>query len=104
MSGVRVGIVGVGNCASGIIQGVHMRRDGIKDARNYGNSNIGDYKIEDIHFVSAFDVGENKIGKTLSKAIYEPPNTVSWVESVPGLDARVMESPVLDGVGIFVSN
>jgi len=104
MSGVRVGIVGVGNCASGIIQGVHMRRSGDEGAKAHGNADVGGYAIEDIHFVSAFDVGTDKIGKTLSRAIYEPPNVVKWVESVPGLDARVMESPILDGVGIYVSN
>jgi myo-inositol-1-phosphate synthase len=104
MSGVRVGVIGVGNCASGIIQGVHLRRLGNKEALKYGNDRIGRYGIEDIEFVSAFDVGANKIGKPLAKAIYQPPNVVDWVGSVAGSDAIVMESPVLDGVGIFVDN
>ena len=104
MSGVKVGIIGVGNCASGIIQGVHLRKSGNKEAKKYGNAKIGRYGIEDIEFVSAFDVGANKIGKPLSKAIYQPPNVVDWVKSVPASDAIVMESPVLDGVGIFVDN
>ncbi len=104
MSGVRVGVIGVGNCASGIIQGVQMRRSGNKEAMKYGNDKIGRYKIEDLQFVSAFDVGANKIGKPLAKAIYQPPNVVDWVGSVSDSDAVVMESPVLDGVGIFVDN
>src|SRR5271156_4083951 len=104
MSGVRVGIIGVGNCASGIIQGVHMRRSGNKDSQNLGNEKIGRYRIEDIQFVSAFDIGANKIGTPLGKAIYAPPNVVNWVPSVPGLDVTVKESPVLDGVGIYVGN
>ncbi|MDA4136349.1 MAG: inositol-3-phosphate synthase [Thaumarchaeota archaeon] len=104
MSAVKVGIIGVGNCASGIIQGVHLRRSGNKEAEAYGNARIGPYGIEDIEFVSAFDVGANKVGKPLSRAIYEPPNVVEWVDSVSGADVTVMESPILDGVGIFVDN
>jgi myo-inositol-1-phosphate synthase len=104
MSGVKVGIVGVGNCASGIIQGVNLRKSGDKEAKAYGNAKIGQYGIEDIEFVSAFDVGANKVGKALSTAIYEPPNVVEWVDSVSGADVTVMESPILDGVGIFVDN
>jgi myo-inositol-1-phosphate synthase len=104
MPQVRVGIVGVGNCASGIIQGVQLWRNGDKEARKYGTSKIGGYTIGDISFVSAFDVGANKIGKPLKKAIYESPNMVSWVNDVPDVDAIVRESPVLDGVGIFVDN
>jgi myo-inositol-1-phosphate synthase len=104
MSGVRVGIIGVGNCASGIVQAVHLRRSGDAEAKAYGNAKVGPYSIEDIEFVSAFDVGANKIGKPLSKAIYESPNAVKWAASVSGSDAEVMESPVLDGVGIFVDN
>ncbi|HXW37613.1 MAG TPA: inositol-3-phosphate synthase [Nitrososphaerales archaeon] len=104
MPSLRVGIVGVGNCASGIIQGVQMRREGQGVAAELGNRSVGGYKIEDIRFVSAFDVGSNKIGKPLGEAIYEPPNTVNWTPSVSGLDVTVKESPVLDGVGIFVDN
>lgn len=104
MSGVKVGVIGIGNCASGIIQGVYLRKSGNKEAQLYGNDKIGRYGIEDIEFVSAFDVGANKIGKPLSKAIYQAPNVVDWVSSVPGSDAVVMESPILDGVGIFVDN
>ena len=104
MSGVKVGVVGVGNCASGIIQGVYLRKSGDREAAKYGNDKIGKYGIEDLEFVSAFDVGANKIGKPLSMAIYQPPNVVDWVDSIPGTEAVVMESPALDGVGIFVDN
>ena len=64
----------------------------------------GPYAIEDIEFVSAFDVGANKVGKPLSRAIYEPPNVVRWTDSVSNAEVAVMESPILDGVGIFVDN
>jgi len=99
---IRAGIVGVGNCASGIIQGIELCKRGDKDARELGNSKIGAYRIEDIDFVSAFDVGANKVGKPLSKAIYLEPNMVEWTDSVAGCDAVVRESPTLDGVGLYV--
>ena len=102
MSKIRAGIVGVGNCASGIIQGIELCKRGDKDARALGNKKIGAYRIEDIDFVSAFDVGANKVGKPLSKAIYLGPNMVRWTDGVSGCDATVKESPVLDGVGVYV--
>ncbi len=102
MSKIRAGIVGVGNCASGIIQGIELCKRGNKDARELGNSKVGAYRIEDIDFVSAFDVGANKVGKPLSKAIYLEPNMVRWTDRVSGCEAPVMESPTLDGVGLYV--
>jgi myo-inositol-1-phosphate synthase len=102
LSKIRAGIVGVGNCASGIIQGIELCKRGSKDARALGNTKIGAYRIEDIDFVSAFDVGANKVGKPLSKAVYVGPNMVKWTDGVSGCDAIVKESPVLDGVGIYV--
>jgi myo-inositol-1-phosphate synthase len=104
MSAIRVGIVGVGNCASGIIQGVDLYRKNDKTARALGNPKIGGYRIEDIEFVSAFDVGANKVGKPLSKAIYLSPNMVRWTRSIARGDAIVRESPVLDGVGLYVGD
>jgi len=101
---IRAGIVGVGNCASGIIQGIELCKRGDKDAKALGNAKIGAYRIEDIDFVSAFDVGANKVGKPLSKAIYLGPNMVEWTPSVSGCDAVVKESPILDGVGIYVDD
>lgn len=102
MSKIRAGIVGVGNCASGIIQGIELCKRGDKDATALGNTRVGPYRIDDIDFVSAFDVGANKVGKPLSKAIYLAPNMVKWVDKVSGCDAVVKESPTLDGVGLYV--
>lgn len=101
MSHIRVGIVGVGNCASGLIQGVDLQKEG-KSETNAAFPKIGDYGIEDISFASAFDVGRNKIGKRLGEAIYEFPNIVRWKDSVTDCDVGVMESPVLDGVSELV--
>lgn len=102
MAKIRAGIVGVGNCASGIVQGIELCKRGDEDARELGNMKIGQYKIEDIDFVSAFDVGANKVGKPLAKAIYLEPNMVRWTDKVSGCDAVVRESPTLDGVGLYV--
>jgi len=102
LSKIRAGIVGVGNCASGIIQGIELCKRGDKDAKSLGNASIGGYKIEEIDFVSAFDVGANKVGKPLSKAIYLEPNMVNWTDRVSGCEAVVRESPTLDGVGLYV--
>ncbi len=99
LSKIRAGIVGVGNCASGIIQGIELCKRGDEDARSLGNTKIGAYRIEDIDFVSAFDVGANKVGKPLSKAIYLGPNMVKWTDSVSGCDAVVKESPILRDQG-----
>ena len=104
MPKIRAGIVGVGNCASGIIQGIELCKRGDKDANALGNTKIGSYRIEDIDFVTAFDVGANKVGKPLSKAIYLGPNMVKWTDSVSDCDAIVKESPILDGVGIYVDD
>ncbi|MCL4519409.1 MAG: myo-inositol-1-phosphate synthase, partial [Thaumarchaeota archaeon] len=98
----KVGVVGVGNCASGLIQGVALQREGKARTKNASSPKIGGYGIEDIQFVSAFDVGANKIGKQLGNAIYESPNMVRWKASVTGCDIEVMESPVLDGVSELV--
>ena len=92
----------MGNCASGIIQGIELCKRGDKDAKAIGNSRIGAYRIEDIDFVTAFDVGANKVGKPLAKAIYLGPNMVKWTDGVSDCDAVVKESPVLDGVGLYV--
>ncbi len=102
MPKIRAGIVGVGNCASGIIQGIELCKSGDKDAKALGNAKVGAYRIEDIDFVSAFDVGANKVGKPLSKAIYLEPNMVRWTDKVTGCDEIVRESPTLDGVGLYV--
>lgn len=102
MSSIRAGIVGVGNCAAGLIQGVDLQKSGKVNAKTIEHQKIGGYGIEDIRFVSAFDVGANKIGKPLAKAIYESPNMVRWKDSVSDCDLEVIESPVLDGVSTLV--
>lgn len=103
MGSIRVGIIGVGNCASGLIQGIEYYKNN-KETIGLMHEEIGNYKSGDIRFVSAFDVGKNKVGKPLSQAIYLYPNCVDWVKTVSNCDAVVRESPILDGIGIYVEN
>jgi len=100
---INVGVIGVGNCFAGLVQGIEYYRQNM-DKRIVGlmHEKIGGYSIYDLNFASAFDVGENKIGKPLHEAIYQPPNCVDWLPSVPKINAVVRESPILDGVGVYV--
>lgn len=95
---IRVAIVGVGNCASALIQGVHHYREqpagpGLMTER------IGRYGPGDIQFSAAFDVAETKVGLDLSSAILAEPNCTLQFHEVPYLDVTVVAGPRLDGVG-----
>ncbi len=101
---ILAGIIGVGNCFAGLIQGIEFyRQNPQKRVIGLMHRKIGPYDFNDINFVSAFDVGANKIGRTLDKAVYAQPNLVNWVK-LPKLKTRVREAPILDGVGIYVLN
>ena len=108
MSGrIRVGLVGIGNCFSGLIQGIeYYRQNPSQKVIGIIHEKLADYGIHDIDFVCGFDVGGNKIGKTVNEAIYEYPNMVNWIpkDMMPKTDATVYESPILDGVGLWVEN
>ena len=104
---IKVGLVGIGNCFSGLIQGIeYYAQNPSQEVIGIIHDKIGDFSIHDIEFVVGFDVGENKIGKSINEAIYESPNMVNWIpkDKMPKTDAKVYESPVLDGVGIWVEN
>jgi myo-inositol-1-phosphate synthase len=104
MGKIKVGVVGVGNCFEGLVQGIEYYKRNKKDRIGLMHEKLGGYEIEDIEFVCSFDVGENKVGKPLSKAIYEEPNMVHWVDNVSNCSGIVKESPILDGIGIYVVN
>ena len=72
---VRVAIIGVGNCASSLVQGVHFYRDAKDDDKVPGlmHVNLGGYHVRDIEFTAAFDVVDTKVGKDLSEAIFAYP-------------------------------
>ena len=104
---IKVGLVGIGNCFSGLIQGIeYYTQNPSQEIIGIIHDKIGDFSIHDIDFVVGFDVGENKIGKSINEAIYESPNMVNWIpkDKMPKTNAKVYESPILDGVGIWVEN
>ena len=103
MSQVRVAIVGVGNCAASLVQGVHYYRDADPATRVPGlmHVNFGGYHVRDLTFVAAFDVDAKKVGRDLSEAITASENNTIKICDVPPLDVPVRRGPTLDGLGRF---
>jgi myo-inositol-1-phosphate synthase len=97
---IRVALVGVGNSASALIQGTQYYKNAKENTTVPGlmHVNYGGYHINDIHFVAAFEVNKNKIGKDLSQAIFTPPNCAVKFADVPNLGVTVQPAPILDGV------
>lgn len=100
MGRIRVGIVGVGNAASLLVQSVYYYSNADHNDRIPGIlfPTIGGYRISDISFVSAFDVSRRKVGLDLSEAIFEKPNVTPRFVDVPKLSVEVLRGPILDGV------
>ncbi len=100
MPKIRVAIIGVGNAAAALVQGVYLYRDVDEEQFIPGvySVRLGPYHIGDIEFVAAFDVSEDKIGKDLSEAIFVKPNIVPKFAEVPRLGVIVKKGPILDGV------
>ncbi|MGB9668685.1 MAG: inositol-3-phosphate synthase [Thermosulfidibacteraceae bacterium] len=97
---VKLAIVGVGNCASSLVQGIfYYRNADFEKVSGLMHYDIGGYKPWDIEVVAAFDVDERKVGKDLSEAIFSKPNcTTVFFKDVPKLGVEVLMGPVLDGV------
>jgi len=105
MTKIRVGVIGVGNCFAGLVQGIEYYKKNKNKMIGLMHEKIGSYGFDDIEFTSAFDVGENKVGKPLTEAIYSDPNYVKWIDSVSCCDSAIVrESPILDGVGVYVAS
>jgi myo-inositol-1-phosphate synthase len=102
---VRVAIVGVGNCASSLIQGVQYYRDAPPEDLVPGlmHVDLGGYHVRDIEFVAAFDIDRSKVGKDLSEAIWQGPNNTVKFSEVPHLDVKVHRGMTHDGIGKYVS-
>jgi myo-inositol-1-phosphate synthase len=102
---VRVAIVGVGNCASSLVQGRYYYENARPGDRIPGlmHVDLGGYHIRDIEFVAAFDIDRNKVGKDLSEAIYSPPNNTFVFQQVPHLGVTVDRGMTLDGLGKYLS-
>jgi len=102
---VRVAIVGVGNCASSLVQGVEYYKDTPDDANIPGlmHATLGKYHVRDIQFSAAFDVVDTKVGKDLSQAIWaEPNNTIKYAD-VPKLNVPVHRGMTHDGLGKYLN-
>ena len=102
---VRVAVIGVGNCASSLVQGVQYYREAKSDDFVPGlmHVNLGGYHISDIEFTAAFDIDANKVGKDISEAIYAAPNNTYRFADVPYLNAKVYRGMTHDGLGKYLS-
>src|SRR4030066_1331013 len=91
MEQINVAIIGVGNCASSLVQGVHYYKDAKEDEFIPGlmHVDLGGYHVSDINFVAAFDIDKNKVGKDLAEAIYTKPNNTIKFCAVPKTGLRV---------------
>jgi myo-inositol-1-phosphate synthase len=102
---VRVAIIGTGNCASSLVQGVHYYREAQPADFVPGlmHVNLGGYHINDVEFSAAFDIDQNKVGKDISEAIYAAPNNTYRFADVPKLNAKVYRGMTHDGLGKYLS-
>jgi myo-inositol-1-phosphate synthase len=102
---VRVAIVGVGNCANSLLQGVEYYKDAPEDQFVPGlmHVNLGGYHIRDIEFTAAFDVTSDKVGKDLSEAIWAHPNDTIKFADVPKTGIEVSRGMTHDGLGKYIS-
>ncbi len=103
---VRVAIIGVGNCASSLVQGVHYYQDAEENDQIPGimHVNLGGYHIRDIEFSAAFDVVKTKVGKDLGEAIYAYPNNTYQFQKVPKLNVPVARGMTHDGLGKYIKD
>lgn len=103
MSAIRVAIVGVGNCASALVQGVHFYADADPESTVPGLMHVqfGDYHVRDIEFVAAFDVDGKKVGTDLAEAINASENNTIKICDVPPLGVTVQRGHTYDGLGRY---
>jgi myo-inositol-1-phosphate synthase len=103
MGSVRVAIVGVGNCAASLVQGVEYYKDADPEARVPGLMHVqfGPYHVRDIEFVAAFDVDAKKVGQDLSDAIVASENNTIKITDVPPTGLTVQRGHTLDGLGKY---
>ena len=105
MGKIRVAIIGVGNCASSLVQGVRYYKkardpDSIPGVMHV---TLGGYNIRDIEFVAAFDIDKNKVGKDLSEAIFTSPNNTTKFAKVSHLGVKVHRGMTHDGLGKYLA-
>src|ERR1700730_15284825 len=103
MGSVRVAIVGVGNCASSLVQGVEYYKDADPESRVPGLMHVqfGPYHVRDIEFVAAFDVDAKKVGRDIAEAIVASENNTIKICDVPPTGVTVQRGPTMDGLGEY---
>jgi len=103
MSTVRIAIVGLGNCASSLVQGLEYYKDADPTQRVPGlmHVELGGYHIRDVEVVAAFDVDAKKVGRDVSEAIFTEPNNTIRFSDVPPTGVTVMRGRTLDGLGTY---
>ena len=105
MGKVNVAIIGVGNCASSLVQGIHYYKKAREGESVPGlmHINLDGYHINNINFVAAFDIGKNKVGKDLAEAIFTKPNNTFKFCDVPNTGVKVTRGMTHDGLGKYLS-
>jgi myo-inositol-1-phosphate synthase len=100
---IRVAVVGVGNCASALVQGVEYYKNAPPGEKVPGlmHVTLGPYHVSDVEFVTAFDVDGKKVGKDVAEAIFTEPNNTTRFADVPPLGVDVLRGPTLDGLGQY---
>ncbi len=106
MGKIKTAIIGVGNCASAVVQGVHKYSELPENGFIPGimHNSVGEYSVGDIEIVAAFDVDVNKVGKDLSEAIFSPPNNTIKFADVPYMGVPVERGMTHDGIGKYVAD
>ena len=102
---VNVAIIGVGNCASSLVQGVQYYKDAAPGEFVPGlmHVDLGGYHVRDINFTAAFDINATKVGKDLSEAVFAEPNNTIKLADVPNLGVPVHRGMTHDGLGKYLS-
>ncbi|MEM3549727.1 MAG: inositol-3-phosphate synthase [Candidatus Bathyarchaeia archaeon] len=106
MPKIKIAIVGVGNCASALVQGLKYYGgfESEKESLGLRNLLLGGFHPRDIQIVAAFDIDERKVGKDLSEAIFAQPNIAPKIINVPPSGVTVLKGPVLDGIGKYTES
>ena len=104
MGKVRVGIIGVGNCASSLVQGIEYYKNAKETDFIPGlmHVNLGGYHISDIEFSCAIDIDKNKVGKDLAEAVFTKPNNTYKFSDVPRKNLKVLRGMTHDGLGKYL--
>ena len=105
MGSVRVAVIGVGNCASALVQGVHYYKGAADDGFIPGlmRPRLGGYHVGDIEFSAAFDIDARKVGRDLGEAIFQAPNNTVRFAEVKPLGVPVHRGMTHDGLGTYLS-